>query len=73
MKRSTFPAIPGNRWSAIRNLNIPVIFWSQGKHESTVRDALRRAYDSYERLDCGSLISGEEPASPASLATDLFG
>ena len=45
------------RWSAIRNLNMPVIFWSQGKHESTVRDALRRAYEAYERLECGKLIS----------------
>ena len=44
------------RWSAIRNLNIPVIFRSQGKHESTWRTALRRAYASYERLDCGSLL-----------------
>ena len=44
------------RWSAIRNLNIPVIFRSQGKHESTWRTALRRAVESYERLDCGSLL-----------------
>ena len=44
------------RWSAIRNLNIPVIFWSQGKHESTWRDALRRAYESYVRLGCDDLI-----------------
>ena len=45
------------RWSAIRNLNIPVIFYSQGKHESTWRDALRRAFDSYQRLECAELIS----------------
>ena len=44
------------RWSAIRNLNIPVIFFSQGKHESTWRDALRRAFDSYERLGCAELL-----------------
>ncbi len=44
------------RWSAIRNLNIPVIFWSQGKQESTWRTALRRACEAYERLECGSLI-----------------
>jgi len=45
------------RWSAIRNLNIPVIFWSQGKHESTITTALRRAYESFERLDCRELIA----------------
>jgi hypothetical protein len=45
------------RWSAIRNLNIPVIFWSQRKHETTVQTALRRAYDSFERLDCRELIA----------------
>ena len=46
------------RWSAIRNLNIPVIFWSQGKHYSTWRTAMRRAFDSYNRLECRSLIVG---------------
>jgi hypothetical protein len=40
------------RWSAVRNLNIPVIFWSQGKHSSTISTALRRAFDSYQRLHC---------------------
>ncbi len=44
------------RWSAIRNLNIPVIFWKQGKHYSTWQDALRRGYDAYERLNCGELL-----------------
>ena len=44
------------RWSAIRNLNIPVIFWSQGKHESTWQTALRRAFESYERLKCEELL-----------------
>ena len=44
------------RWSAIRNLNIPVIFWSQGKHYSTWQTALRRAFDAYERLECGALV-----------------
>jgi thiamine kinase-like enzyme len=38
------------RLSSIRNLNIPVIFWQQGKHESTWKTALRRSFDSYERL-----------------------
>ena len=45
------------RWSAIRNLNIPVIFWSQGKHYSTWQTALRRAWEAYERLKCRTLIS----------------
>jgi thiamine kinase-like enzyme len=44
------------RWSAIRNLNIPVIFRQQGKHYSTWQTALRRAYEAYERLGCGELI-----------------
>lgn len=44
------------RLSAIRNLNIPLVFWKQGKHETTWRTALRRAYDAYERLGCSDLI-----------------
>ncbi|HEX6127007.1 MAG TPA: oxidoreductase family protein, partial [Pyrinomonadaceae bacterium] len=44
------------RWSAIRNLNIPVIYWSQGKHYTTWQTALRRALAAYERLDCTSLL-----------------
>ena len=44
------------RWSAIRNLNIPVIFHSQGKHYSTWQTALRRAWSAYERLGCSRLI-----------------
>jgi Ser/Thr protein kinase RdoA (MazF antagonist) len=45
------------RWSAVRNLNIPVIFWTQGKHESTWRTALTRATASYERLNCAELFA----------------
>lgn len=45
------------RWSAIRNLNIPVIFWSQGKHPFTWRTALRRAFEAYERLRCEELLA----------------
>ena len=45
------------RWSAIRNMNLPVIFWTQGKHESTVRSALERAFASYQRLQCEDLIA----------------
>lgn len=44
------------RWSAIRNLNLPVIFWSQGKHESTWRSALERAFQSFNELKCADLI-----------------
>lgn len=43
------------RSSAIRNLNIPIIFWKQRKHYSTWQDALRRASDAYMRLDCDEL------------------
>ena len=43
------------RWSAIRNLNIPIIYWKQGKHYSTWQDALRRALDAFERLGCAEL------------------
>lgn len=45
------------RWSAIRNLNLPVIFWSQGKHESTWTNALRRSFESYQRLNCQELVT----------------
>jgi hypothetical protein len=44
------------RWSAIRNLNVPVIFWKQGKHRSTWEEAMRRAVDAFERLDCRALL-----------------
>ena len=44
------------RWSAIRNLNIPVIFWAQGKHPSTWQNALDRAFQSYNELKCSELI-----------------
>jgi hypothetical protein len=44
------------RTCSIRNLNIPVIFWTQGKHYTTWQTALRRAFESYERLECGELF-----------------
>jgi len=44
------------RWCAIRNLNIPAIFWSQGKHESTWQTAFSRATESFERLRCSELL-----------------
>jgi len=45
------------RVSAVRNLNIPVIFWSQGKHESTWQTALLRATTAFERLNCSELFA----------------
>lgn len=45
------------RWSAIRNLNVATIFWTQGKHEETWRTALRRSHEAYKRLNCAELIT----------------
>jgi hypothetical protein len=44
------------RISAIRNLNVAVIFRQQGKHPSTWQTALSRAFASYERLKCRELL-----------------
>ena len=44
------------RLSAIRNLNIPVIFWSQGKHRQTWSNALERAVQAFEVLGCNELL-----------------
>jgi hypothetical protein len=44
------------RFSAIRNLNIPVIFRTQGKHPTTWQTALERAFQSYDELKCGELF-----------------
>ena len=44
------------RMSAIRNLNIPVIFWKQGKHYTTWQTALRRALEAFVRLECAELL-----------------
>jgi hypothetical protein len=43
------------RWSAIRNLNLPVIFRRQGKHPTTWKTALQRSFAAYERLGCADL------------------
>ena len=40
------------RMSAIRNLNIPVIFWTQGKHPHTWNSMLNRAFEAYEEMGC---------------------
>lgn len=45
------------RISAVRNLNLPVIFRAQGKHESTWQTALERAFGSFQRLNCRELLS----------------
>jgi hypothetical protein len=44
------------RYSAIRNLNIPVIFWTQGKHPDTWGNALERAFQAYDELNCNELL-----------------
>ncbi|HVF48468.1 MAG TPA: hypothetical protein VNA19_00195 [Pyrinomonadaceae bacterium] len=44
------------RWAAIRNLNIPVIFWSQGRSASLWRDNLERAMLAYQDLECAELL-----------------
>ena len=44
------------RSSAIRNLNMPVIFWSQGKHRQTWTEALERAFQSFDKLGCEELL-----------------
>ncbi len=45
------------RWSAIRNLNLPVIFHSQGNPETIWRPALRHSLSAFERLKCAELIT----------------
>lgn len=44
------------RWAAIRNLNIPVIFWSQGKERRFWQENLDRAMRSFEELGCAELL-----------------
>lgn len=44
------------RYSAIRNLNMPVIFWSQGKHETTWKNTMQRAFQSFDELGCLELL-----------------
>jgi hypothetical protein len=45
------------RWSAIRNLNIPIIQWIQGKSTEEWRRNLERAMDAYEDLRCFELLN----------------
>jgi hypothetical protein len=44
------------RHSAIRNLNIPVIYWAQGRDEEEWRTLLERAFEAFDVLQCGELI-----------------
>lgn len=44
------------RWSAVRNLNIPVIQWSQGRSEKLWSGNLERAMSAYEDLHCSELL-----------------
>jgi hypothetical protein len=44
------------RWSAIRNLNVPVIQWSQARDQALWRGNLERALLAYEDLNCAELL-----------------
>ncbi|MEW6737297.1 MAG: hypothetical protein AB1489_38800 [Acidobacteriota bacterium] len=44
------------RWSALRNLNIPVIQWSQGRSTELWWSNLERAMLAYEELRCYELL-----------------
>jgi hypothetical protein len=44
------------RWSALRNLNIPVIQWSQGRSRELWSGNLERAMLAYEDLGCSELL-----------------
>ena len=44
------------RWSAVRNLNIPVIQWSEGKSPEQWQDSLERAILSCQDLGCAELL-----------------
>lgn len=43
------------RWAAVRNLNIPVIFWLQGRPEALWSQMLERAFLSFDDLKCTEL------------------
>jgi hypothetical protein len=44
------------RWSAIRNLNVPVVQWSQGRGVELWAGNLERAMLAYEDLGCSELL-----------------
>jgi len=37
-------------------LNMPVIFWSQGEHDTTWKNAMHRAFQSFDELGCIELL-----------------
>ncbi|HEX6280295.1 MAG TPA: oxidoreductase family protein [Pyrinomonadaceae bacterium] len=45
------------RLSAVRNLNIPVIFWSQGRDRELWSVMLKRSLEAYYHLNCEDLLS----------------
>lgn len=44
------------RWSALRNLNVPVVQWSQGRDAELWSGNLERAMLAYEDLGCSELL-----------------
>lgn len=44
------------RWSAVRNLNIPVIQWSHGRSDELWRSNLKRAMSAFDDLGCSELL-----------------
>lgn len=44
------------KWSAVRNLNIPVIQWSEGRSAELWQSNLERAMLAYEDLGCSELL-----------------
>lgn len=44
------------RWSALRNLNVPVVQWSQGRSTELWSGNLERAMLAYEDLGCSELL-----------------
>jgi hypothetical protein len=44
------------RWSAIRNLNIPIIQWSEGRSTELWQANLERAMFAYQDLGCAELL-----------------
>ena len=44
------------RWSALRNLNVPVVQWSQGRSNELWWGNLERAMLAYEDLGCSELL-----------------
>lgn len=45
------------RWSAVRNIFIPILQWSRGRPESLWRPQMQRALSAFEDLHCAELIN----------------